>query len=171
MVNKKICMMGGFAVGKTSLVARYVHSVFSDAYLSTVGVKISKKLVTVDGREITMVLWDMEGKDLYTTVNLAYLRGAMGFLLVADGTRLETLDVALELRETALAGLGSDIPHCLLVNKADIMGQWEVSPERIHALKEQGIPLFCTSAKTGQSIEEAFTVLARRTLQGSARAG
>jgi signal recognition particle receptor subunit beta len=102
---------------------------------------------------------------LYTEVNFAYLRGAMGFIVVADGTRLETLDVALELRQTALADLGPDIPHCLLINKADIMEQWEITPERMQVLQEQGITLFCTSAKTGQAVEEAFAVLARKTLQ------
>ena len=87
MISKKICMIGAFSVGKSALVERFVHSVFSDRYLSTVGVKISKKSICLDGVDLTMVLWDMEGKDDFADVHMSYLRGAMGFFAVADGTR------------------------------------------------------------------------------------
>lgn len=72
-------MLGAFPVGKTALVQKHVHSIFSNDYLSTVGVKISKRAIQVDGQDINMMLWDMEGQDDYTNPNLAYLRGAMGF--------------------------------------------------------------------------------------------
>ena len=65
MLNKKICLIGAFCVGKTALIQRYVYSIFSERYLSTLGVKISKKQITVDGVELTMVIWDLEGKDDY----------------------------------------------------------------------------------------------------------
>jgi len=164
MISKKICMLGAFAVGKTSLVAQYVHSVFSDKYLSTVGVKISKKTLAVDGCEINLLLWDLEGKDLYVDVNTAYLRGAMGVFVVADGTRKETLETALELRAFTLEQLGP-IPHCLLINKADIADQWEITPTAIAELQEKHIKIFRTSAKTGHTVEEAFRTLATDMLQ------
>ena len=68
MIQKKICMLGGFAVGKTSLVARYVTSMFSEKYLTTVGVKIDKKQVAVDGRDVTLMLWDIYGQDDFQDV-------------------------------------------------------------------------------------------------------
>ena len=163
MISKKICMLGGFSVGKTSLVDRYVHSLFSDKYLSTVGVKISKKVLALDGTDVTMVLWDMEGKDVYANVNLAYLRGAMGFFTVADGTRKETLEMALALRDAALKVAGN-IPFCLLVNKADLKDQWEITDCMLAPLVEQGILVMHTSAKDGSGVDEAFTALTRNML-------
>ena len=164
MISKKVCMLGGFSVGKTSLVERYVHSLFSDKYLSTVGVKISKKMLAVDGTDVTLVLWDMEGKDIYANVNLSYLRGAMGFFTVADGTRRETLEMAVTLRKTALEVAG-DIPSCLLVNKADLKDHWEISESMLAPLADQGIPVLQTSAKSGLGVEEAFAVLTRNMLK------
>jgi small GTP-binding protein len=160
MISKKICMLGAFSVGKTALVAQFVHSIFSDKYLSTVGVKISKKNVSFDGKELSLILWDLEGKDFYADVNLSYLRGAMGFFVVADGTRKETLEVALELREAAHDAAGQ-IPSYLLINKEDLSGAWEVTEAMLNNLTRQGIKYFRTSAKTGQAVEEAFISLAK----------
>jgi small GTP-binding protein len=163
MINKKICMLGAFAVGKTALVQQFVHSIFSDRYLSTVGVKISKKDLAVDGQDVSLVLWDLEGKDLYTEVNTSYLRGAMGFFVVADGTRHETLDDALKLRDTALAVTGP-VPYFLLVNKADLAAEWEVTRQDVDVLRAGGVNVFATSARTGQNVEEAFLALTRAML-------
>ncbi|MDR1487479.1 MAG: GTP-binding protein, partial [Deltaproteobacteria bacterium] len=110
MINKKICMLGSFSVGKTALVRQYVSSIFSDTYLSTVGVKISKKTINVKNQELNLLLWDMEGQDNYSLVNMSYLRGAHGLLFVVDGTRGETLTVALKLRVESMKILGSGIP-------------------------------------------------------------
>ena len=151
-------------MGKTSLVERYVKSIFSDRYLSTVGVKISKKILTVDGQDVTLILWDMEGEDVYTSVNLSYLRGAMGFFLVADGTRKETLALAATLQHAVL-GVTGEIPFCLLVNKADLQDDWEVTGDLLRPFHEQGITVLETSAKTGDGVTEAFELLTRRMLR------
>ena len=90
MIQKKVCMLGGFAVGKTSLVARFVSSLFSEKYLSTVGVKVDKKAVHVDGRDVTLMIWDIYGQDEFQTVQHSQLRGMAGYLLVIDGTRRGT---------------------------------------------------------------------------------
>ena len=76
MIQKKICMVGAFGVGKTSLVSRYVHSIFSEKYQTTVGVKIDKKVVQSRGAEVTLVLWDLAGEDALTTVRPSQLKGA-----------------------------------------------------------------------------------------------
>ncbi len=163
MISKKVCMLGSFAVGKTALVQQYVHSIFTDRYLSTVGVKISKKTLTVDGREVSLVLWDLEGKDDYVDVNISYLRGAMGFFTVADGTRKETLDVALSLRDMALNLIG-DVPNVLLVNKADLAGAWEISDDRLAELEAAGVAVTRTSAKTGLAVNDSFIALTKAML-------
>jgi small GTP-binding protein len=164
MNSKKICLLGGFATGKTSLVERYVHSIFSDKYLSTVGVKISKKAFSQDGTDVMLILWDMEGEDVYADVNLSYVRGAMGFFVVADGTRKETLETALNLRRAALEITGQ-MPSCLLINKADIADQWEITEAMLAPLAGQGVTVRRTSAKTGMGVEEAFAWLTREMLE------
>lgn len=161
VINKKVCMIGALSVGKTALVQRFVHAIFSDQNLSSIGVKISKKTLNADGVEVTLVLWDMEGKDDFAEENIAYLRGAMGFFMICDGTRKETLDTALQLRDLALEQAG-DIPHILLVNKADL--DWEITGEQLEDVKKTGIPVIKTSAKTGQGLEKAFTALTRAML-------
>ncbi len=163
MISKKVCMLGGYSVGKTSLVDQYVNSFFSDKYLSTVGVKISKKNLSIAGEDMGLVLWDMEGKDIFSNINLSYLRGAMGFFAVADGTRKETLDTALALRKTAIEVAG-EIPYCILLNKTDLQDQWEVTDAMLTEAIDQGVDIFRTSAKTGEGVDEAFTALARMML-------
>jgi small GTP-binding protein len=163
MIIKKICMIGSFSVGKSALVTRFVHSIFSNRYLSTLGVKISKRVVNLDGAELTLVLWDMEGKDDFSEVNMSYLRGAMGFFVVADGTRNETLNMALHLRKQALEKTGG-APNILLINKADL--DWEITDNQIASIEATGVTVIKTSAKTGHAVEEAFTSLARAMMTG-----
>ncbi len=157
MISKKVCMLGAFSTGKTSLVEKFVHSIFSDKYLSTVGVKISKKNMVLGDTDLTLVLWDMEGQDFYTNANIAFLRGAMGYFLVLDGLRAETYQVALDLYAEASKNL--KVPCYFLINKADLRDEWEITDEMIASLEEKGIKALLTSAKTGEGVEDAFTRL------------
>jgi small GTP-binding protein len=159
----KVCMLGSFAVGKTSLVARYVKSIFSDKYLSTVGVKIDKKDVSVDGQDVSLLLWDLAGEDEYFTIPDSYLRGTAGYLLVVDGTRRLTLDKAMELEQRARSALG-EVPFLVLVNKADLRPDWELRDDDLSSMNGKGWTVLETSAKTGQGVEEAFVRLAGRML-------
>ena len=160
MIRKKVCLIGGFAVGKTSLVRRFVHSRFDERYQTTVGVKVDKKPLTIAGRELTLMLWDLYGEDPYQELRMSYLRGSAGFLFVADGTRATTLVKALELRERALAAVG-DVPHLMLVNKHDLEEDWEVDRA---ALDEVPCERRLTSALTGDGVESAFDALGRALL-------
>ena len=162
MIQKKICMLGAFSVGKTSLVRRYVSSVFSDTYLTTVGVKIDKRVIDLDGREVALILWDIAGEDDVSTVRLSYLRGSAGFVLVADGTRARTLDVAKSLQSRVRAELG-EVPFTMLVNKSDLADQWTIADAELDALRAAGWSVRRTSAKSGDGVEEAFRELALRT--------
>ncbi len=162
MINKKICMLGALAVGKTALVQQYVHSIFSDHYLSSVGVKVSKKTVEVKtaAEPVNLLLWDLEGQDDYNAVNTGYIKGASGLFFVVDGNRGETLSVALMLRNTALEMLGPTTPHLLIINKEDLKDTWEITDKVLESLSNSGITVLRTSAKTGLNVELAFSTLA-----------
>ncbi len=162
MIRKKVCMLGAFAVGKTSLVRRFVEDSFSDRYVTTIGVKVVKKQLVHDGEDVTLMLWDLHGDDAFQTVQASYLRGSSGLLLVADGTRGETFEVAANLRTRALAA-GLDVPFLLLVNKADLRADWD---EPAGAVPE-GWTRLDTSARTGDGVEEAFELLTARMLEAT----
>jgi small GTP-binding protein len=155
MIQKKVCMLGSFSVGKTSLVARFVTSMFSDTYLTTVGVKIDKKVTRARDQDLTMVLWDIYGEDDFQKMRMSYLRGASGFLLVVDGTRAASLDKAIALNEEAQKALGP-IHFVIALNKCDLTDRWEIAPEKEDELNRRGWAVVRTSAKTGQGVEEVF---------------
>ncbi len=163
MIQKKICMLGATGVGKTSLVSRYVLSLFSDTYMTTIGVKVDKKNVTVDGQDVMLMLWDIYGEDEFQTVRTSYLKGASGYLLVADGTRPLTVDMAQQLHTKASSVVGK-APFILVLNKADLSEQWHLDDRAIWRLVEDGWSVVRTSAKTGEGVEDAFTKLTRRIL-------
>lgn len=152
-------MLGSFAVGKTSLVRRFVASLFSDEYLTTVGVKIDKKVVRAGQTDVTLVIWDVQGESDITDIAEAYLVGASGYLVVVDGTRPETVETALRLRARA-----GTLPGILLVNKSDLAGEWRLGTADDSNLAGTGWPVIRTSAKTGVGVEEAFGLLARALL-------
>jgi small GTP-binding protein len=160
-LQKKICMLGGFSVGKTSLVKRYVQSVFSEAYLTTVGVKIDKKTVDLSGRTVNLILWDLAGEDDIASLRISYLRGSAGYVLVADGTRPSTLEVALALRQRVVADYGP-LPFALLLNKSDLTEQWAVPDAELESLRQNGWWVRSSSARTGEGVEDAFKDLAVR---------
>jgi small GTP-binding protein len=152
-------MLGAFSVGKTSLVKRFVESIFSETYLTTVGVKIDKKAVELSGRTVNLIVWDIAGEDGDGSLRMSYLRGAAGYVLVADGTRPSTVEVALSLRERVTADLGS-LPFVMLLNKHDPTEQWAISSAELVAMQENGWWVKPSSAKTGECVEEAFYRLA-----------
>ncbi len=164
MLQKKICMVGAFATGKTSLVARFVTSIFSEAYQTTVGVKIDKKIVNLAGKELTLILWDLHGEDDFQKVRMSYLRGSSGYLLVVDGTRRNTLDKALELQQRVEETIGK-VPFILVINKSDTSNEWEIENREMDELTDKGWHLLKTSAKTGLGVEEIFQMLGLKILE------
>jgi small GTP-binding protein len=152
-------MLGSFAVGKTSLVRRFVESLFSETYQTTVGVKVDKKVIDLNGVPVTLVLWDIQGVEESEPLRRSYLRGTHGYLLVCDGTRGETLAHCLELADKTRAAIG-DAPSILLINKADLRDQWEIPTQVLDGLRGKGWRIMETSAKDGRNVEEAFQLLA-----------
>src|SRR5580692_11898545 len=160
MLQKKICMLGSFSVGKTSLVRRFVESIFSEAYHTSIGVRVDKKVVRADDQDVTLVLWDIHGEDVYQKMRMSYLRGMSGYLLVADGTRRQTLDDALALNERVVQEFGK-LPSLLLLNKFDLKDQWEIDSSQMSKLAAAGWNAINTSAKTGDGVEGAYLRLAQ----------
>jgi small GTP-binding protein len=167
MIQKKICMLGGTAVGKTSLVARYVRNMFSDKYLSSIGVKVDKKILNIDATDVSLVLWDIHGDDQFESIRTAYLRGTSGYLLVADGTRKSTLAKALDVKRMVDNAIG-DVPFILVLNKADLAEAWDLSAADEEDLQAK-YTVVRSSAKTGAGVEEAFTRLTKALMSSALR--
>lgn len=167
MITKKICIIGDFGVGKTSLVRRFVNNAFSDKYLTTVGVKIDTKLLEITNdqgnQKVKLVIWDIAGTDNFPTITPAYLRGSEGLLFVADGTRAYTFDNLYSIREQAIKLLG-EIPSVTLLNKMDLVNEWEVTDEKVDEFSKVAGDVLKTSAKTGLHVEQAFQTLASNIL-------
>jgi small GTP-binding protein len=161
MIQKKVCMLGTYAVGKTSLVRRFVESVYLEKYHTTIGVKVDKKVVSVGAEEVALLLWDIEGTEDANEMRRSYLRGAAGYLLVADGTRPETLTKAMELQVRAREEVGP-VPFLLLINKSDLTVEWRIRGEELAPLNQKGWTVVFTSAKTGTAVEDAFTQLSQK---------
>jgi small GTP-binding protein len=157
-------MLGGFGVGKTSLVSRgSCTSIFSDKYLTTVGVKIEKKSVDLGSQQVDLMVWDLPRRGAsFRSSTCPTLRGSSGYLLVVDATRRSTLDTALMLHAKAKWAIG-EVPVMLAINKTDLDSTWELDGAAMDQLK---CPVVKTSAKTGDQVEETFAALARAMLDG-----
>jgi small GTP-binding protein len=160
MIQKKVCMLGSFAVGKTSLATRFVRSMFSERYHTTVGVRIHKRLLGVDGEQMNIVLWDLAGEDELVKLRIAYLRGCSGYVLVADPTRPDTIQVAAHLQTRAEEALGP-VPFVLVMNKSDLVDA-QTERRTLEELAGTSWDLRWTSAKTGSGVEDAFMALAQK---------
>ena len=162
VVTSKVCVVGDFAVGKTSVVERFVNNHFSEKYLTTVGVKVDTKEIEQREPGIThkLVIWDVAGSDRFGNTEFAYLRGASGFIFVGDGTRSKTLQSVDDLRRQIHEQYGP-APCVLLVNKSDLTTQWAISEERMEQLGADYEHIYRTSAKTGDEVEAAMTELSQ----------
>jgi small GTP-binding protein len=166
MIQKKVCMVGVYGTGKTSLVQRYVHSLFSAKYHSTVGVKIDRKQVQLGDTTVNLLLWDVEGRTADQEIPASYLRGAHAVFYVADGTRRETFEQLFDLREHAKSAAG-DVPSIVAVNKADLKEQWLFTPADSAKLISGGFHVLNTSAKSGEGVEDAFHWIATASLKSA----
>jgi small GTP-binding protein len=164
LIKKKVCMLGASGVGKTCLVKRYVESLYNENYLNSVGVKIDKKEVEIDKRRMLILLWDIKGGDDFQSLRTSYLRGASGIMLVVDGTRRRTLEVALDFHKRIYEEVGTIPSVVSMFNKDDLSSQWEVHNSEIESLAAKNIPVVRGSAKTGKGVEDAFFSLASKML-------
>lgn len=162
IIQKKVCMLGEFAVGKTSLVRRFVEGVFDDKYLSTVGVSIARKSLARAGHQLNLILWDLAGSNGYARMAPSYLQGAAGGLIVFDLTRPDTMRVAGEY----VALLRASNPDAALVfaaNKADLEAERRLSGDALDEFAgRHSAACLSTSALDGRNVEALFLALADR---------
>lgn len=159
MLQKKVCILGPSGVGKTSLIKRYVDGIFSDKYLTSIGVKIDKKIVNNVFTPTQLMIWDLEGIDRYCGFNPSYLRGAHAYVVVADHNRASSLLEAKEIFDESLKH--TQAPSVLVFNKSDLPASENWDAAEAEALRLRFNASFVTSAKSGDTVEDMFTMLAK----------
>ncbi|BAF71795.1 Rab family GTPase [Sulfurovum sp. NBC37-1] len=157
MIRKKILLLGDFNVGKTSLIRRYIENTFEDKYLTTIGVKISKKTLSIDEKEYELIIWDVEGRTPQKKVPESYLLGASGAIFVADCNREETVKDLKEHIERFLS-LNPDAKYVKAYNKSDLLTDQQ---QELFVLDGSS---FFTSAKDGLNVNCLFSTLAKEML-------
>ncbi len=163
-VKVKICLLGNPAVGKTSLIRKYVYDVYSDKYIGTLGTKVSKKVVNIGDKEVTMLIWDLMGEHEFKRIQMTAFKGTQGALVVCDLSRKETLE-GFDFWPESLFGVAGEVPIIFLGNKNDLPEK-QISDADIKPYAEKyGTEYHMTSAKTGEHVEEAFLNLARKIIE------
>ena len=155
MIRKKILLLGDFGVGKTSLIRRYVDRTFDDRYLSTIGVKISRKQISLENELYELLIWDIEGETPVRAIPQSYMKGASGAIIVADVARSVTID-DLDRHVRRFNEINPNAPYVLAYNKCDLLDE-----KRIQKIV-QGSDALPVSAKTDYNVEKLFETLLRR---------
>ena len=161
VIQKKVCLLGDFGVGKTSLVRRFVEGHFDDKYLSTIGVRISRKTLQRSSGTLNLLLWDLAGAQEFNTQS-SYLVGVAAALIVCDLTRRETLASYTKYVQQVRA-VSPVAPLVFVGNKADLTAEREITEEELRGYSETlGGDYVLASAKTGEGVEPAFELLAEK---------
>lgn len=167
-ISKKICMVGDFSVGKTSLIRRFVDRQFSDQYLSTVGVKISRKIIKLenvkeqDKLDLQLLIWDIEGHTKFKGIAPSYLQGSSGVILVADLSRQETIERLIEHLNLFLS-VNPKGEIIVALNKVDLVDKEQLSQLTKYVppeVSQKVLGVYQTSAKAGNYVDEIFEKLA-----------
>ena len=153
-------MLGTYAVGKTSLVRRFISGIYSEDYITTIGARVEKKPLTVGETNVDLLVWDLNGEDRFQELHMDYVMGSSGYLLVIDKSRQTSLEAAHTLHQKVQLAVGN-IPFILVLNKADLDAGWENQDRDLDQLREQGWTILTTSAKTGTGVDKVFQTLAQ----------
>jgi small GTP-binding protein len=159
--NYKILIIGDPAVGKTSLLLRFVKGSFSGDTMNTVGSEeyLSKEL-TVDGQKTTLNIWDTAGQEKFRTITSSYYRGAEGVIIVFDLNRQETFDHVAKWHEQIVRYASEEVPVIVVGNKSDL--EKVVDESVINSIcKEKLMHYYEASAANGNNVEQVFTHLAK----------
>ncbi len=159
----KLCLLGDGAVGKTSLVRRYVFDVFDDKYLMSFGTKVTKKSMKIGEVDLDLMIWDILGQKSQEALHAAYYRGAAGALAVCDFTRPETLK-NLKTWIGSFRSVVGEMPIVVLANKSDLEKKYSFSEAEAFG-SSIGCPVIETSAKTGLNVEKAFLEIGTKLLE------
>ena len=155
-IAKKVCLIGRFAVGKTSLVKQFIHQEFGEKYKTTVGVSIATKKIKLASLKVSLVIWDIAGFEQENHY-AHYLRGSHGLIWVVDGTEPESFEI-LDTISDSLPEI-KQIPSVCFINKCDLKDEWVVTNKQEELLQTFNHAVFETSAKTGENVEKGFKKL------------
>lgn len=164
IVQKKICLLGDFGVGKTSLIRRFVEGRFDEKYLTTIGVNISRRTVERAYGSMSMLIWDLAGSTGFDSfTNPSYMQGTAGAVIVCDITRRETLTIMAEYARQARI-INPNIHLVFMCNKTDILDEHAMSVKDVNNVSSTfgDGTYFLSSAKTGEHVEDAFFSLAEK---------
>ncbi len=172
-IKGKVCLLGDVAVGKTSLIRRFVFDTFEDKYISTIGAKVTKKSLKIPYPEferqidLTLMIWDIMGQHadrLPSTLTQYeqyvppknYFRNAKGAIIVCDITREDTFN-NMKKWITHLFDLSGEVPLILTGNKLDLLSETDFPISKIsdYAKETNGESLLA-SAKSGENVEKMF---------------
>ena len=157
-IAKKVCLIGRFAVGKTSLVKQYIDQQFSEKYKTTVGVSISTKEINIEDIDLSMIIWDIAGFE-HDNHYAHYLRGVHGVIWVLDGTEPESFKVLDDINRSVPEIC--QVPCIYFINKHDIVDEWIVTEKEIEKFNEDKKHVLNCSAKTGENVENGFKQIAQ----------
>ena len=163
--TSKLILTGDFKVGKSSLIKRFIENLFSESYISTIGVEISKKTVVMDeDTEINFVLWDIGGQiSSMAPYRHRFYEGASAAFIVIDRTRPNNLDSVKRWYKEIFDSVSRNIPVVIVGNKSDLQEEVVISEEEIKVVaRELGFHYILTSALTGENVNEAFLYIAYR---------
>ena len=160
-ISKKVVLLGRYGVGKTSLIRQFVHQQFSEEYLTSIGVKIDKKVVNVNGTALAMIIWDIAGESSQQKIPSSYKLGSQGVIYVFDVTRASTYE-HLENELFELKQILSNVPIRVVGNKKDLLDENELD-SILSKLHLGGVTF--SSAKTGENVEALFNELALEMLR------
>lgn len=170
-VIKKVCLLGDNAVGKTSLIKKYVFDTFDDKYIATIGTKTVKKELIVDyfgkSLNLTLMIWDIIGQKEYRNIQTMSFEGTSGALVVCDSTRPESLDSLKNYWLPSLRKVAGNVPLVFLANKCDLVDEIKLTTDDLQETSDSfSSNFYMTSAKTGENVENAFMDLGGRVLTG-----
>ncbi len=162
----KIIIVGEPAVGKTSLVKKFVSGQFTKDYRSSIGTNIFIKKINLENiGETTIQLWDIAGQERWINMRRSYYSGAKGVLIVGDLTRKNTFDQIVKFWVPDVKQYCELTPIVLIANKNDL--KEEINEIEINTLGQQinAIGIFTTSAKTGENVEMAFKIISEHAIK------
>ncbi len=169
-IKKKICLLGSYGVGKTSLVRRFVHNKFEAKYLSTIGVQISRKTLNTNSKNINLYIWDIANIEKFDSIVKNYIGGAHGAIIVSDLTRPSSLSDTNEFAEK-FKNINPDGELILVGNKTDLENDIKISEEEFRSnFVSSSSDIFFTSAKSGENVEFLFQSLGLK-LIGAEKSG
>jgi small GTP-binding protein len=164
-ISKKIVLLGDPGVGKTSMIRRFVYDIFDDKYITTLGMKVTKKMIKIDkfgnasNLNLTLMIWDLMGQKEYQYLHKSTYKGTDGAIIVCDITRKQTLDNIPEWVSN-LFNITGNIPVVLIGNKCDLSDKSEFRFQELQDLgKVCKATSYLTSAKFGDNVEKVFNEL------------